>query len=262
MQTLNINTENNEASQEEMGFWKRQFRPRATNTQKGFDWAFGVVLPLICMMADPIVFKGHGLAHGSPVLGSAKPFAYLLSFISIFIMVGWLLLGNRLKSSGALVAGTFFAGSAISFVVGVVLLPLSLIGMFMLIGFLGFTPLFSAFVYLRNGFRAYRSAEVFLENRIRLGITLLAGLFSLTIPYVVNREINAYVSEMVGGNAAIIYSHAERIKYFAPLVDFSRLGGHYCNSPDSKEHQALTEVYQRFTGGSIEDVDFASCNDF
>ena len=129
-------TGENRAATAEMSFWKKQFFAEETKFQKGFDWTFGVVLPLVCMMADPVVFKGHGFVHGTPELGWAKPFAYLLSFISIVVMTGWLILGKRLNWVSAPIAGLFIAGSAISFVVGVVLLPISLLGMFLLIGFL------------------------------------------------------------------------------------------------------------------------------
>ena len=39
------------------GFWRRQFGSNVTTKQKGFDWTVGVVLPLICFLFDPIVFR-------------------------------------------------------------------------------------------------------------------------------------------------------------------------------------------------------------
>ena len=46
-------------------FWKRQFRASATGAQKVFDWLFGVILPVVCCLLDPLVFKGAFLPHGA-----------------------------------------------------------------------------------------------------------------------------------------------------------------------------------------------------
>ena len=73
MQTLKLN-ENDDLTDAElldarvpMRFWTRQFHLEPTSRQRRFDWAFGVVLPTICVAADPIVFSsflGEGDACG------------------------------------------------------------------------------------------------------------------------------------------------------------------------------------------------------
>jgi hypothetical protein len=77
-----------------IGFWRRQFQTEATKSQKKFDWAFGVILPVICFVFDPVVFKGGGF--GVAFLGAFKPFAYLLSFVSVMAMSAWLIWGAKL----------------------------------------------------------------------------------------------------------------------------------------------------------------------
>ncbi len=138
------------------GFWRRQFGSSVTAKQKGFDWTFGVVMPLICFLFDPIVFRGGG---GGGIMGRYQLPAYLLAFVSIIGMNAWLLWGERLQWLNGWLAGLFFVGSGISLIVGAILFPFSILGILMLMGFLGFTPLFSSIVYLRNGVRAMRTAS-------------------------------------------------------------------------------------------------------
>lgn len=55
-----------------------------------FDWIFGVILPVICVAADPIVFRLSGA-----MLYEYKPFAYALSFVSIMALMAFMLFGKK-----------------------------------------------------------------------------------------------------------------------------------------------------------------------
>lgn len=162
-----------------------QFHLEPTRTQQKFDWAFGVGLPLVCVAADPIVFSSWD-EFGKPLLGEYKTFAYVLSIISIMSMSAWLLWGQRLGDLRPYLGGLFLAGSVTSLIVGVILLPFSLIGLVMAIGLLGFTPLFSGFVYLRNGIRAIAGSKMDMPPAVVYRAVILAALFSLIVPYVLN----------------------------------------------------------------------------
>lgn len=168
------------------GFWRRQFGTNVTAKQRGFDWVMGVFLPIACFVFDPIVFKSSG-GFGRPLFGTYSVFASLLAVISIVAMVGWLTFGNKLKWLNGVFAGLFFAGSIVSFALGLVLIPYSLMGIVMLIGFLGFTPLLSTIVYSRNAVRAARSAEPFFEMQTLKYVAMLTGIFTLVLPWIVNQ---------------------------------------------------------------------------
>src|SRR5687767_1465202 len=168
-----------------LGFFNRQFHLEPTVRQRRFDWAFGVVLPIVCVAADPIVFSSAFGAEDA-LLGRYKIFAYLLSSVSIMSMAAWLLWGQRLGEIRPYVGGLFLAGSVISLIVGTILLPYSLLGMFFLIGFLGFTPLFSSFVYLRNGVRAIKGSRLDSQTWVVYRAVILAALYSLIVPFVLN----------------------------------------------------------------------------
>lgn len=166
-------------------FFGRHFDLQPTARQQRFDWSFGVILPTICVAADPIVFNSFAGVEDA-LLGRYSIFAYILSSVSIMSMAAWLLWGHRLGDLRPYIGGLFLAGSVISLIVGVILLPFSLIGMFMLIGFLGFTPLFSSFVYLRNGLRAIKGARLDLPREVVYRAAILAALYSLIVPFVLN----------------------------------------------------------------------------
>jgi hypothetical protein len=93
MRSIELNL-TDEREQEPLGYWKRQFAEEPTYKQRVFDWLFGVIIPTICVAADPIVFRGF---EGG-LLATYRPFAYILSFISILSMTAFLLWRGFLES--------------------------------------------------------------------------------------------------------------------------------------------------------------------
>ena len=139
------------------GFWRRQFGKEVTPAQRGFDWTFGFILPLICFYADPIVFRSESGPRDA-LLGHYQIAAYFTGFVTTMSLVAWLLWRERFGSAAIVPASVLSIGSVISLLIGLAIFPYSLIGAIFLIGFLGFTPLFTALVYGRNAVRAFRTA--------------------------------------------------------------------------------------------------------
>ena len=180
------------------GFWERRFGTGPASSRRTFDWVFGVIMPVFCFAIDPIVFTSR---LESSLLGRMRPFAYILSYVSIMAMTGWLLFGERLKWLNAFLAGLFGIGAVISFALGILLLPFSVMGLILLIGVLGFTPFFSGAVYLRNAAWAFRAAQPFLEKRVVISSFLLAAVFSVAVPWTVNMHIKRELDRIQSGNA-------------------------------------------------------------
>lgn len=242
-------------------FWQRQFQVKLTNKQKIFDWVFGVILPVICFVADPFLFKGYGLGKGA-LLGTIKPFAYLLSFILVMTLSANLIWGEKLKLLKPFLSGLFAVGAVISFAIGIILLPFSFLGLMMLIGVLGFTPLFSGFVYLRNSVLCFNPANLDFRKQSLVGAFVLSAVLSITVPMLINVEIQRSLVAMKNGDVNTIHENEKRLKYVSPLVNFDALGGHYCASPNSDEHKALAEIYEKYTGEDIQRIDFHICEDW
>jgi hypothetical protein len=144
-----------------------------------FSMNFGIIVPIVCLVLDPFVFK-LGDEHG-PMFGEYRLFAYSFVGLEIIALATWLVAGERLGSYSGIVAGVLLAGSAFAALVGVVLLPLTVLGLLCLIGLLGLAPFLTANVYLRQAGRAVEAARsrlgpcAFVFSPI-LGMVLAVGL--------------------------------------------------------------------------------------
>lgn len=236
------------------GFWRRQFQTEVTVSQKKFDWIFGVILPVICFAFDPAVFRSSGI-FGAAYLGNFKPFAYVLSFVSVMAMAAWLIWGEKLKWLNAPLAGLFAVGGIVSLGIGIVLFPISLLGLVILIGVLGFTPLFTSIVFLRNAAHTFHAAKPFLERKVLIRSFALSALLSVVVPYVLNVNIKHALDEIKSGDAQAVRANAQTLRYLAPLVDFDSLARQYAleNGATNREKKAaLAEIYLELTGENIE----------
>ena len=136
-------------------FWRRQFAETATPTQRRFDIAFGFVMPVLCLVFDPIVFR-EWFSHRPGLLGDWRLYAYTISALEMVALAAWLLgAGGGRGRPPAVLGGVLLAGGVFSLVVGVLIFPFSVLGLiFFFVGAIGFTPFPTAVVYLRNGWRA------------------------------------------------------------------------------------------------------------
>jgi hypothetical protein len=256
MQQLGLNNAanlpNNPTNLPKIGYWKRQFQAQGNSKQKVYNWIFGVILPVICFAFDPIVFKGG--FGGSAMFANYKPFAYLLSFTCVMAMAAWLIFGEKLKWLNGFLAGLFFLGGIVSLGVGIVLLPFSLFGLVVLIGALGFTPLFTAVIFLRNAFRALHASKGFLAKEVRAYAFAFGIIFSASLAWTINSEIKNSLRWIEIGNPQVAYDESRKLKYLAPLVNFDNLTTIYRNTPkESEKSKAIAEIYKELTGKNIED---------
>lgn len=259
MQQLGLNEES--GVKVKKGFWRRQFQTEATKSQKKFDWAFGVVLPTACCFFDPLIFKG-AISHNGALLGEYKPFAYLLSFASIVLMMLFLLFGQKLKWFNSVLAGIFIVGSAISLIVGIVIFPFSLIGLIAVIGILGFTPLASAFVYARNAVRAISYAETKVNRTLLFNLVGTGAIFSFVLPYVFYVNVKASLSEIEKGNPAVIRQHTQKLQYFTPLINVDRLALKSCRMEDGEGKTEIRNAVYDLSGIHVDEINRKYCYDW
>ena len=136
------------------GFWQRQFDDVPTPAQRRFDVTFGIVMPVFCFYFDPIVFQSE-FEYGRGLYPWCQLYAYTISALEIVALCAWLFAAGRAGRRPAALAGMLFAGGLFSLLVGLAILPYSVVGLFFyLVGALGFVPFLTGFVYLRNGWRA------------------------------------------------------------------------------------------------------------
>jgi hypothetical protein len=180
-----------------------QMFPRDVPRQRlFFDFVWGMVMPAVCLVFDPVVFK-QGDFEGDPLLWmDDKPagkmeiakhayYAWPLLAGEIATLGAVLLLGKKLRPIAPLVAGALFIGFMAALCLAVLLSPLAAIAtLFLGIGLLGFTPVFTCWTYLRRmrlmwfiakGDRpnSWQLAFAVLGIAICLASTWLAGLLAL-----------------------------------------------------------------------------------
>jgi hypothetical protein len=155
-------------------FCARQVGPDFTIAQVIFDVTLGIILPVLCVYADPTVFPRG--PHSHPVIRA--PYAqacYIAIAQGILILTIWLVMPRYPLFFAGLLAG---AGS-FAILLGVHLVPVSVRALAFVIGFLGFAPFFTACVFWRNAVRAFLQSSGH-SVLARLGIATLG--FLLTIP--------------------------------------------------------------------------------
>ena len=238
------------------GFLRRQGQSEATLRQLIFDVTVGMILTVLCLVFDPIVFRGDFL--GRPVLGDYQFFAYGLIAIEVVALGVWLALGERAGEWCGVLAGMMLGGVLFSVGIGILLLPLSVVGLAFIIGVLGFTPFVTAFIYWRNARRALRVAGARMA-RPALWLTLALGaIVPFGVPafahWRVERLIERALPEVLGGDERRAADAVRRLGYVSPFVtgDFDQLVSAYASETDPARKERLAHAYREITGGDIE----------
>ena len=248
--------ETKDAKSGKWSFWRRQFGGRVTVPQLTYDFMFGIILPVLCFIFDPIVFSGRGFVTGIVPLAQYKSLVYLFSALSIVTLGGWLLAYRAVKAAGGIIAGILLSGAACSLLIGILILPLSLIGLMIIIGILGFIPFFTAFVYLRNGIRAMRSAESYVSHPKLVGSLLLGAFLITAFPYAaytgVNRMVSQSINDLTKDDPQAVENAIRRLKYVGWSGDMDKIVWAYSKEQDQARKQNLARAYKEITGNDIE----------
>ena len=229
-------------------FWRRQFASEITGGQVAFDVAVGILLPLLCLALDPIVFRSVGLLdpYAGPAYGTIG-----LAFLTLAI---WLIF----RRAAFVMAGALAASAGFALLIGIVLLPYSVFGMLAFVGVLGFAPFLTAFVYWRNGVRAFARARSGGTGPRELGGILAAAaafVVLLGLPWatqvVASREVTRVTdAALASGDFATSVAALERIRW---LVDADALVRRYQRESVPERRRRLAGLYLSFTGRPIED---------
>jgi hypothetical protein len=250
---------------ERRSFWARQYGPQVSPGQVVFDLFGGVLLPLACLWFDPIVFQSGGL--GEAMLVKVKVAAYSFVAIEIVTLLVWLFVGQHVGRFAGLQAGTLFAGAAGSALLGIVLLPLSLIGLMAVIGVLGFSPFLVAWIYLRNSRRAVQVASRSTESGTRLSAWiggLVVVIASIAAQAVVVQQTSRLLSVAIDGNETASEQALETLSQWhwavRPLADMDRLVREFYRETNQSRRNRIATVYETVAKENIENR-LAAMND-
>ena len=239
------------------GFWKRQFAPIPTPAQDTFDSIFAIVLPILFLVLDPFVFKSPGFL-GPAYLEDYQLPAYLFCSLEIGLFLTWRTFRLPLRRFSSAFAGAFFAGAIFAMVIGVVILPFSLLGLMFVLGVFGFTPFVTAFVFLRNGVRAARININGAALLSRLSFAALSAALVIGMPSAVyakvESDVSSLVNTIVSGNAPEAELAAQRLKSyrFVSRSHYDGIVAAYANESNTTKRAMLERTYREITGEELE----------
>jgi hypothetical protein len=241
---------------QETRFWPRQFSNHVTTPQLIFDVVVGAIAPILCYIFDPIVFNdSFGGPPAIPVFVRLKLLVYLFSGLAIITLVLWLILRGRRSRLNATIAGILFSGAFFSLLIGVLIFPLSLLGLMVLIGVFGFTPFLVAFVYLRNGVRALNAAKPLLDKPQMASLLLLGAVLVIGPPVIahwqVSRIVTQSMNDLLTGDAHAAESATARLRKFSWAADLDQVVWKYSRETDQTRKDILGKAYREITGHDI-----------
>jgi hypothetical protein len=239
------------------GFWRRQFDDATTPAQLQFDIAFGLVLPALCFLFDPVVFHGW-LSRSGGMYERFRLIAYGASAIEMTTLACWLVVVRRFPVWSRPAGGVMLAGALFSAAVGLSILPFSLLGLlFAGVGALGFIPFATAVVYLRNGRRALRLNRA---TRPVPGASLVSFAFGVALALgvpaaarvAVEREVeSAFAEALTGGRLSPMKARALRALTLAAGPCLDGVANEYWSETDYARKAQLAKVYREVTGHEI-----------
>lgn len=270
MTKLELGRASESRSQAGPTFLRRQFHPPTTNAQTTFDILLGIVAPILCFVFDPVVFRSWGF--GPALFPNYQGFVYLASGIEILLLSTWLVLGQRLQPATRIAGGMLMTGAVVSGLIGLVLLPFSLLGLSLGIGAFGFIPFLTALVYLRNAKSAFQlarpshlSGSSMQERKLPsldgtgwVGATIMGFVLVLGVPAALTFTASMFVSQAMGAvlsgdkqQADLAIDEIKYLQLFAqPEID--KLVFAYEQANDQSRKEELKQRYFKLTGNDIE----------
>lgn len=241
-------------------FWRRQFNDAPTPAQFRFDVIFGLVLPVLCLVFDPIVFRSGGgeLFGRDGIYQRVRFFAYSASALEMATLACWLFVIRKYPAWSRPAGGVMAAGALFALAVGLAILPFSVIGLlFVGLGALGFIPFVTALVYFRNARRALRLNRA--GEPVRGGAMAafaFGAALALCMPAVAQRCARLVVRRasaeaVAGGELSPGRQRVVRALTFLSGETFDDLVAEYSWETDAERKSRLAEAYWEVTGRDI-----------
>ncbi len=234
----------------EAGFWIRQFGLPRTRPQLVFDLIFGVLVPTYCVIRDldeGMVFSEGGLLARWNLTG----------YLSIVIGVALLLFYAASQRHSLVLSGMLWGSATFASLLGLRLLPLSIIGLLFVIGILGFAPFLTAFVFSRNAYRCYRNSSSKLEPRKARILAFSIAVIIIVIPFIPNVAIHHAVTKLIvavqSDSQAEIDKSIGIVKRFKFLEDTDRIVSAYRDAQGESVRSRFSDAYRRITGEEVEE---------
>ncbi len=177
-----------------------------------FDFVWGLVMPIVCLVFDPLVFKhgdfGEDPTLWLPAVHPGKPASIAKIEVNTIAYFAWPLLagqtitlalvlgaGKSLRPAAPLIAGILAVGMMISFCLAALLaIPAALGTLVFGIGLLGFTPLFTCCTYYRRMRLMYLIGGEGRTYEWKLAVAALGVLLCLVMAVIIGTIVQYAVS--------------------------------------------------------------------
>jgi hypothetical protein len=245
------------------GFLKRQVDDHPTAHQVVFDLSVGVLLPVLCLLFDPL-----------QMFGASRTQVWGFLALQMAALATWVTLLRRSSSLAAVFAGVLLTGASFSALLCVLMVPLALWMTVATIGwlyesvfglmptpgtdaflwmFLAWTPLWTMLVYGRNTFRARRragtSASARIVRRVAFGGTVSIILASLFATQFMTRTALADVRS--GDPARVERGTARLVRWEWYMNSSTSLLGAYHGCRDADERLSYSNAFRAIRGYPI-----------
>ena len=208
-------------------------------------FAFGVVLPLICLTFDPIVFR---TTFGQPILGSYKISSYGIMALATLALAAWLSM-RRLPS---LFCGFLLGGCAFAVVLGVILLPMSMVGLMAIIGILGFSPFVTAATFWYSAMNARNVAGDGFKPVVAASAFIIIIVLPIGTHAYVFHVTEHSIDNLVSGSDLSAEQAIRRLGMLGPAFDADELVWRYDQADSKIARDRLANAYTQLTGGDIQ----------
>jgi hypothetical protein len=207
-------------------------------------WFFGILLPVVAVLADPAVFRGNGFLSECAAAG------YTLILIGVVSTCYWLLS----KTAGPVLAGTLAICSFGALVIGVVLLPLSVIGALVFgIGLLGLIPFGTAYVLCRCSMGAWAQSAVEKYRLLKFGLAVTAVPIAMMVSQLGAARLVSE-AERAFGNPEVRSSVSSRFLIYVaePFGLRKQLIVSWSQQKNPAKKQDIASAYEATFGTSIQ----------
>jgi hypothetical protein len=216
---------------------------------------FGVIAPIVCFGLRPILL-GDSVEREIPGLQSIADlwlFFHGVVGLEIATLAFWIWRGDRLGGLAGGIAGVLASGAIFAGVLGLVLLPFSLIGIFVTgIGALGLLPLLTSLTYFAHAKRAAHRARLAVGTRQAVAFALLNALLVFGVPAALQAQYSMSTMQAIEDVARGDHSASARLTRWYAYVHPDRLVWVYQAERDENRKRSLASAYSGLTGGDIE----------
>jgi hypothetical protein len=158
------------------------------------------------------------------------------------------------RRTSAFASGTFTAVAVVSGLLGICLLPFSLVGIFFLgLGLLGLSPFLVAAVYLRAARAALPIERTSSQELLVVGgLALVLGVSAAT-QVTAWHTLEKSLTEIASGEPLLARQGTRRLSIWSPDLDLDGMVTAYELEPDPARQARIAVAYQQLTGESVAD---------